>query len=220
MSKKDFLHSNLRERIVEHVFVGDTLRSLWQNNIVDVEVLRSEFDAHGYDLVMTRGAIVRHIQFKTGTSKKPGNVSVSRALGSKPSGCVIWIHINDHLDLGPFYWFGGAPSRPLPNIDHYKVSKHPRRNKKGEHPLRQNHRMVPGAKFEKLARIEELLMRFFGNLSPAGQEPCLEPLIHAKEGIRQGLNDVKEGRVRPAKDFFKEFEARCGILPTSPSPDP
>jgi len=31
-----------------------------------VEVLRSEFDAHGYHLVMARGPIVRHIQFKTG----------------------------------------------------------------------------------------------------------------------------------------------------------
>ncbi len=31
-----------------------------------VEVLRSEFDAHGYHLVMARGPFVRHIQFKTG----------------------------------------------------------------------------------------------------------------------------------------------------------
>jgi PHD/YefM family antitoxin component YafN of YafNO toxin-antitoxin module len=33
----------------------------------------------------------------------------------------------------------------------------------------------------------------------------------AAEGIRQGLEDVKEGRVRPAKEFFKEFEARRGL---------
>jgi len=52
------------------------LRFLWRSGVVDVEVLRSEFDAHGYDLLMTRGRIVRHIQFKTGTSKKPGDVSV------------------------------------------------------------------------------------------------------------------------------------------------
>jgi prevent-host-death family protein len=31
------------------------------------------------------------------------------------------------------------------------------------------------------------------------------------EGIRQGLQDVKEGRVRPAREFFAEFEARHGI---------
>ena len=83
-----YQHSTLRERIVEHVFVGDALRTLWRRGVVDVEVLRPEFDAHGYDLVMARGPIVRHIQFKTGTSPKPADVSVSQALAEKPSGCV------------------------------------------------------------------------------------------------------------------------------------
>jgi len=34
---------------------------------------------------------------------------------------------------------------------------------------------------------------------------------NAAEGIRQGLEDVKEGRVRPAREFFEEFEIRRGI---------
>ena len=38
--------------------------------VIDVEVLRSEFDAYGYDLVMTRGHIVRHIQLKTGSQRR------------------------------------------------------------------------------------------------------------------------------------------------------
>jgi prevent-host-death family protein len=29
----------------------------------------------------------------------------------------------------------------------------------------------------------------------------------AAEGIRQGLEDAKKGRVRPAREFFDEFEA-------------
>jgi prevent-host-death family protein len=33
----------------------------------------------------------------------------------------------------------------------------------------------------------------------------------AAEGIRQGLKDVREGRVRPAREFFCEFEVRHGI---------
>ena len=32
-----------------------------------------------------------------------------------------------------------------------------------------------------------------------------------EEGIRQGLTNVKEGKVRPARDFFREFEAAHGI---------
>src|SRR5437016_11643664 len=33
----------------------------------------------------------------------------------------------------------------------------------------------------------------------------------AREGIRQGLEDIREGRVRPARKFFDEFEARHRI---------
>jgi prevent-host-death family protein len=31
------------------------------------------------------------------------------------------------------------------------------------------------------------------------------------EAIRQGLEDVKAGRTRPAREFFAEFEAKHGI---------
>ena len=30
----------------------------------------------------------------------------------------------------------------------------------------------------------------------------------AGEGIRQGLEDIREGRLRPAREFFEEFETR------------
>jgi hypothetical protein len=33
----------------------------------------------------------------------------------------------------------------------------------------------------------------------------------AEEGIRQGLDDAKNGRVRPVREFFDEFEATNGI---------
>ncbi len=31
------------------------------------------------------------------------------------------------------------------------------------------------------------------------------------EGIRQGLEDTKKGKIRPAEEFFDEFEAKHGI---------
>ena len=33
----------------------------------------------------------------------------------------------------------------------------------------------------------------------------------AQEGIRQGLDDAKKGRRRPARQFFSEFEAAHGM---------
>ena len=32
-----------------------------------------------------------------------------------------------------------------------------------------------------------------------------------EEAIRQGLEDVKKGRTRPAREFFAEFEAKHGL---------
>jgi prevent-host-death family protein len=33
----------------------------------------------------------------------------------------------------------------------------------------------------------------------------------AEEGIRQGLEDAKQGKGRPAREFFADFEAEHGI---------
>ena len=35
--------------------------------------------------------------------------------------------------------------------------------------------------------------------------------LDVEEGIRQGLDGVKKGKVRPAREFFEEFEAKHGI---------
>src|SRR3546814_19219781 len=60
--------------------------------VTDVEVLRSEFDAGGYDLVMARGRVTRHIQFKTKiVGGKTDEVKISLRLMEKPTGCVLWI---------------------------------------------------------------------------------------------------------------------------------
>ena len=36
--------------------------------------------------------------------------------------------------------------------------------------------------------------------------------VDAGEEIRQGLEDAGKGKIRPAKEFFDEFEAEHGIL--------
>jgi prevent-host-death family protein len=35
--------------------------------------------------------------------------------------------------------------------------------------------------------------------------------IDTEEGVRQGLEDAKNGKIRPAREFFEEFEAKRGI---------
>ena len=158
-------HSSLRERIVEHVFVGDVLRNLWAHGVYDVEVLRSEFDAHGYDVVLSRGKLVRHVQLKASIADKPTDVSVARALADKPSGCVVWIKVSlDLKTMGPYFWYGGRPGEPLPAIDHLDPPLRATHNKDGERPERKNHRSVRGSVFKPLATLEDVIGELFGRL--------------------------------------------------------
>jgi hypothetical protein len=159
------IHSTLRERIVEHVFIGDALRRLWQLGVTDVEVLRSEFDAGGYDLVMSYRKVVRHIQFKSVMEGgKAANVKVSLALLEKPSGCVLWIVLSPKLELKSYRWFGGQPGEPLPDIRDMKVAKHSKGNAEGTKLERPNHRIVPRGRFEQLETLDSVLTRLFGSL--------------------------------------------------------
>ena len=160
-----FRNSTLRERIVEHVFVGDALRRLWQMGVTDVEVLRSEFDAGGYDLVMGWGRIIRHIQFKSVmVDGKAARTSISLKLAEKPSGCVIWLVVTPDLLVDSYLWFGGAPGAPLPDIGGFGITKHSKGNADGVKLERPNHRTIPRGQFERLGTLDEVLMRLFGPL--------------------------------------------------------
>ncbi|HEY6321021.1 MAG TPA: hypothetical protein VJA16_05630, partial [Thermoanaerobaculia bacterium] len=145
----------------------DVLRTLGRLGVTDLEILRPEFDAHGYDVVMSRGPIVRHVQLKT---QAAGRISVGRALAEKPSGCVIWIGLNkDTLELGPFLWFGGAPGKPLPHISGYPNPKRATHNSKGIRPLRKNHHVLPPEAFTKLKTLDEVVAQLFGEPQVRGK---------------------------------------------------
>jgi len=60
-----FLESGLREKVLEHLFVGDLLRCLWRKGVRDIEVLRAEVDRAGYDLVLECNGVLRHVQLKS-----------------------------------------------------------------------------------------------------------------------------------------------------------
>jgi hypothetical protein len=160
-----FIQSVLRERIVEHVFVGEALRQLWKMGARDVEVLRSEFDAGGYDLVMTYRKIVRHIQFKTVLENgRVARVSVALKLMEKPSGCVIWIVVSENLDLVSYRWLGNPPGERLPDITGLKVAKGTKADAKGIKHEKPDHRIVPLSEFTPLPKIDDVLRRLFGPL--------------------------------------------------------
>lgn len=157
----NYLSSTLRERIVEHLFLGEALRWLWQRGETDVEVLRSEFDAGGYDLVMSCKKIVRHIQLKTTVvNGKAANIKASLKLKDKPNGCIIWIFVTPKLKLDHYRWFG-LPDQPMTDIENMKRAKHTKGNAKGIKAERPQHRIIPKGKFVELRSLDEVMERLF-----------------------------------------------------------
>lgn len=160
----DSLQSSYRERLIEHLFVGEVLRALWLSGVPQVEVLKSEVDAAGYDVVMECESVVRYLQLKSGRrdGKRP-DVGVSLKLAKKPSGCVIWVLFDpDTLELGPFLWFGGAPGAPLPDVSGFKIGKHTKADSTGRKAERPNIRLIPKTRFEALSSIAAIVDRLFG----------------------------------------------------------
>lgn len=163
-TQKHYVYSTLRENIVEHLFAGELLRRLWQRDILDVEILKSEFDAGGYDLVLTRQNVTRHIQLKVSRLGGTRNaINVSLRLAEKPSGCVVWIIVDDDLNFQEYLWFGGAGGSTLPNISDLKVVKHTKGNALGVKNERLGHRVVKQSSFARMKDMDELLECLLGD---------------------------------------------------------
>ncbi|WP_375449721.1 hypothetical protein [uncultured Devosia sp.] len=166
MLDKHSRHSVLREVILEHLLIGALLRALWQRDVFDAEVLRSEFDAGGYDIVVSRGVLTRHIQLKaTILGGKRTEVGINLGLTGKPSGCIVWMFVTDDLRFDHFFWFGDAPGQPLPDTIDGRVVRHTKGDGLGNKLERPNLREVRKSAFEHLATIEDLLDVLLGELA-------------------------------------------------------
>jgi hypothetical protein len=155
--------SGRREKIIEHLFVGDLLRCLWRKGIRDVDVLRAEVDRNGYDLVLEANGVVRHIQLKASHRlAKTAKLDIQVNLARKPSACVIWIRFDaDTLNLGPYLWFGAEPGLPLLPFGNM-MSRHAKADSQGHKGERINHRVLKTARFKKLPTIEAIAEHLFG----------------------------------------------------------
>ena len=78
-------HSSYREKLLEHLFIGEVLKELWRRNVTDAEILRPEVDCGGYDLVISCNHTIRHVQLKAShkrakTAKQTVNLRCTRDL--------------------------------------------------------------------------------------------------------------------------------------------
>jgi hypothetical protein len=155
--------SVLREKIVEHLFIGQLLRLIWSEGIRDIEVLKPEVDRAGYDIVVAVNGIVRHIQLKA--MRKGGKrtrVDLSTRLTERRGGCVVWLVVDEaSFELGPFYWLGSEPHLPLV-LNSERVGRHTKGNAKGEKLERPMMRTLNRGDFTQFESMSELKKVLFG----------------------------------------------------------
>jgi hypothetical protein len=157
------LHSSLREKVLEHIFLGELLRCLWNRGARDIEVLRAEVDWAGYDIVVECAGVLRHIQLKASyIGSTTVNQKINLNLSYKPSGCVVWIKFDERtMACGPFLWFGGAPGERMPSLGD-KVAKHTKANSHGIKTERKGLRVLPRSVFRELPNMDALARELFG----------------------------------------------------------
>jgi len=157
------LNSSFREKLIEHLFVGELLKLSWTKGDFSLEVSKPEVDNSGYDLIIESKSILRHVQLKAaflGAKTSRQNIHVS--LGNKQSGCVVWVYFDkNNLNLGPFLFFGGKPGEPLPDMSNLKVAKHTKGDADGYKAERPNIRTINKGTFTTYSTIEDLYHALF-----------------------------------------------------------
>jgi hypothetical protein len=164
MSTKHTEHSSYREKLIEHLFVGELLKISWINGDCQIEVAKPEVDNSGYDVIVEANRVVRHIQLKASyVGGKTARQKVHVKLGEKPSGCVVWIYFNEEtLELGPYLFFGGCPGEPLPLLENAKIAKHSKGDSTGKKSERPNIRELNKGSFISYGAIADLYEALFG----------------------------------------------------------
>ena len=155
--------SSYREKLIEHLFVGELLTLSWLHHGCSLEIAKPEVDNSGYDFIMESNGHLRHIQLKTSIiGGKTSSQKIHLRLTKKPSGCVVWVYFNQEtLKLGPFLFFGGSPDDQMSDLNNLKKAKHTKGNKDGFKAERPNLRVVPKGQFKQFDSIEALYAQLF-----------------------------------------------------------
>ncbi|MCW1401605.1 hypothetical protein OKA06_04425 [Novosphingobium sp. MW5] len=170
--------STAREKVLEHRLLSELAVIMLQRG-VSLDILRSEYDAQGHDVVLEAGGIIRHVQLKASREGgKRRHVDINVRLRARPSGCVVWMSYDPAaLAITALRWLGDDPGEPLPELGS-KVTRHSKGDSAGSKGQRPALRNVGIAKFERLDGLSALADRLFGR-------PVGETTSHAISQLRR-----------------------------------
>lgn len=208
-------HSSYREKLIEHLFVGELLKLSWLDHECGLEVAKPEVDNSGYDIIAECYGVVRHIQLKAShTSSSTTQQKVHIKLADKPSGCVVWIVFDEgSLEFKEFLFYGDQAGEPLPNIDNLKVAKHTKGNKDGVKNERPNIRVINKGQFESINSIGFLFQKLFC-ITPSEAPDITEPSSELQQ-LNSTLDDfTKLHRIKiwSQKPWQKNHQLIKGFL--------
>jgi hypothetical protein len=171
---KHSIHSSYREMVLEHLFVGEVMRHCWRRGLQHIEMLKSQVDNSGYDIVLETNEIMRHIQLKAShAGAKTAGVNINLQLATKSSGCIVWMFFDPStLEFSHFLWFGEGPGKRLASLDDFKVGKHSKGNAQGVKADRPNTRYLTRSAFIRLNSIAAVVDKLFGEPISTFAEPA------------------------------------------------
>jgi hypothetical protein len=169
INSENSTRSSHRESIIEHLFIGEVLKELWNKQATQVEVLKPQVDDAGYDIVIeckrdskSDASIPCYIQLKSAfVRSKTAKVSLSKKLTSKPHWCVIWVFFDPKFTLKSFLCFGTATGQTSSDIAKLKPTKHSKGDATGNKAIRPGHYDVPKGNFIELAKIQSVIDKLF-----------------------------------------------------------
>jgi len=179
---KHSVNSSFREKLIEHLLIGELLKRSWLEGDCAIEVARPEVDNAGCDIILEFGGVIRHVQLKASKqSAKASRQNIHLALAEKPSGCVVWVFFDEaDLQLGPFLFLGGQPGEKLPSLSDCKPARHTKGDSTGYKAERPNLCAVPKSAFQIMKTVEELWAALFVDSTDGCQEdrslgasPCM-----------------------------------------------
>ena len=149
-------YSSRREKLLENLFSGEVLRELWRRGIYEVDLLHSDIDASGYDLVLELPDGVRHIQLKASTKRK--QIIANAKICVRPSGCVVVMIVSEeNLSFQEFLWFGDRLNQQCSDLRVLPKARHSKGNSKGVKLTRQDTHKVSVGNFERVESFVHLV---------------------------------------------------------------
>lgn len=174
----NFMHfesSVTREKMLLHIFLADVYKWFWLKNTrkseniqshdrktQEIEILFSEVDNAGYDIVFILGPHKRFIQLKSKIDSSKGKlIPVNAKLAEKNTGdrssvgCIVLIEVAAK-DLSVKYGYFEIPN----DLSSFKDAKRPKTP-----TTRKNTKLVSTRNFESFSNVAGLLKRVFPAIS-------------------------------------------------------